>query len=154
MPQNVSRGCGLIHGIGTQNYVLIEKPNDPDGFVADLNGQLAECDECLASTLEAKERKSAKCCLVMCEVFRLIESSNSNVLVGLPTLIDQLLISNARQIKCTNENGGEKLYRNVLALQQNLKNLGDIPLHVNLDRSKQYFGLLRLASPKVNLMEA
>lgn len=76
----------------------------------------------------------------------------SNVLVGLPTLIDQLLISNARKLQTVNEHGGEKLYRDVLALQQNLKNLGDIPLHANLDRSKLYFGLLKGTSPEVSLV--
>lgn len=53
--------------------------------------------------------------------------------------MDQLLISNARNIRLANKNGQAKMMRNILALQQNLKNIGESPLDVNFDRSRKFW---------------
>lgn len=53
--------------------------------------------------------------------------------------MDHLLISNSRYIRLANEHGLAKMNRNILALQQNLKNIGDEPLEVNFDRSRTFW---------------
>lgn len=55
--------------------------------------------------------------------------------------MDQLLITNARQIRLANSFGLSKMNRNILALQQNLKNIGDEPLEVDFDRSRKFWEL-------------
>lgn len=55
--------------------------------------------------------------------------------------MDHLLITNARQIRLANEYGLSKMNRNILALQQNLKNIGDEPLEVDFDRSRKFWEL-------------
>jgi exocyst complex component 4 len=55
--------------------------------------------------------------------------------------MDQLLITNARQIRLANSFGLSKMNRNILALQQNLKNIGDEPLQVDFDRSRKFWEL-------------
>ncbi|SCV70809.1 BQ2448_3571 [Microbotryum intermedium] len=100
-------------------YQLAEDIAEPDPSVVDLNSDLAECDECAATTLAEPERKF--------------------IFEGLSLLMDQLLISNARHIRLANQFGLSKMLRNILALQQNLKNLGDAPLQVNFDRSRKFW---------------
>ncbi|SGY79129.1 BQ5605_C008g05051 [Microbotryum silenes-dioicae] len=100
-------------------YQLAEDIAEPDPSVVDLNSDLAECDECAATTLAEPERKF--------------------IFEGLSLLMDQLLISNARHIRLANQFGLKKMFRNILALQQNLKNLGDAPLQVNFDRSRKFW---------------
>ncbi|GAA5933851.1 hypothetical protein JCM1841_001318 [Sporobolomyces salmonicolor] len=102
-------------------YQLAEDIQEPDPSVVDLNGDLAECDECAAGTLGESERKF--------------------IFEGLSLLMDQLLISNARHIRLANEFGLSKMMRNILALQQNLKNIGDSPLDVDFDRSRKFWEL-------------
>lgn len=63
--------------------------------------------------------------------------------------MDQLLVHNARFIRLANHFGQAKMLRNILALQQNLKNLGDSPLDVDFDRSRRFWDLFTLG-PKVN----
>lgn len=62
---------------------------------------------------------------------------------GLSLLMDQLLIHNARHIRLANKHGMSKMMRNILALQQNLKNIGDgetpLEVEVNFDRSRTYW---------------
>ncbi|GAA6019965.1 hypothetical protein JCM11491_006723 [Sporobolomyces phaffii] len=102
-------------------YQLQEDVQEPDPSVVDLNGDLAMIDEVAAGTLGVDERKF--------------------VFEGLSSLMDQLLISNARQIRLANAFGLSKMNRNVLALQQNLKNIGDEPLGVDFDRSRKFWEL-------------
>ena len=75
-------------------------------------------------------------------------------LVGLPSLIDQLLISSAKRMKSASQLGADRICRDIMALQQNLKNLGhdSRPLYVDLDRSRKYFDLLRRNDPQVLLV--
>ena len=76
----------------------------------------------------------------------------SFVLVGLPTLMDQVLITNCRKLRSANTYGADKMCRNIMALQQNLLNVGSSPLHVDFDRSRRYYELLRANSAKVRLI--
>lgn len=61
--------------------------------------------------------------------------------------MDQLLISNSRHIRLANKHGLSKMMRNILALQQNLKNIGDSPLEVDFDRSRKFWAVFG-AGPK------
>ncbi|KAL8293460.1 hypothetical protein RQP46_000161 [Phenoliferia psychrophenolica] len=100
-------------------YQLAEDIAEPDPSVVDLNSDLAECDECAAGTLGPAERKF--------------------IFEGLSLLMDQLLISNSRYIRLANKFGLSKMQRNILALQQNLKNIGDTPLEVDFERSRKFW---------------
>lgn len=62
--------------------------------------------------------------------------------------MDELLVHNARYIRLANKFGQAKMLRNILALQQNLKNLGDTPLDVDFERSRRFWDLFA-AGPKV-----
>lgn len=62
--------------------------------------------------------------------------------------MDQLLISNSRHIRLANRFGLSKMLRNILALQQNLKNIGDTPLEVDFERSRRFWDVFA-AGPKV-----
>jgi len=62
--------------------------------------------------------------------------------------MDELLVHNARYIRLANKYGQAKMLRNILALQQNLKNLGDTPLDVDFERSRRFWDLFA-AGPKV-----
>ncbi|BGP15461.1 exocyst subunit [Rhodosporidiobolus nylandii] len=102
-------------------YQLAEDIQEPDPSIVDLNSNLAECDEVAAGTLGEGERKF--------------------IFEGLSLLMDSLLIHNARYIRLANRFGQAKMLRNILALQQNLKNLGDSPLDVDFDRSRRFWDL-------------
>jgi exocyst complex component 4 len=58
-------------------------------------------------------------------------------------------MNGARRLLSITPFGADKMCRNVMALQQNLKNLGELPLHVDLDRSRSYYDLLRVQDPSV-----
>ncbi|TNY20452.1 hypothetical protein DMC30DRAFT_251425 [Rhodotorula diobovata] len=111
-------------------YQLAEDIQEPDPSVVDLNSNLAECDDIAAGTLAEGERKY--------------------IFEGLSRLMDELLVHNARYIRLANRFGQAKMLRNILALQQNLKNLGDSPLDVNFERSRRFWDLF-VAGPKVML---
>ena len=72
---------------------------------------------------------------------------------GLSLLMDQLLISNSRYIRLANKFGLSKMQRNILALQQNLKNIGDTPLEVDFERSRKFWDVFG-AGPKVRPLPA
>ncbi|GAA6007556.1 hypothetical protein JCM10207_006385 [Rhodosporidiobolus poonsookiae] len=108
-------------------YQLQEDIQEPDPSVVDLNSDLAECDEVAAGTLGEGERKF--------------------IFEGLSLLMDSLLIHNARYIRLANQFGQAKMLRNILALQQNLKNLGDSPLDVDFERSRRFWDMFA-AGPK------
>lgn len=67
--------------------------------------------------------------------------------------MDDLLIRNARHIRLANEFGQHKMLRNILALQQNLKTLGDEPLQVNFDRSRRFWEVFE-QGPKASSPDA
>jgi exocyst complex component 4 len=61
--------------------------------------------------------------------------------------MDSLLVSLAPRIKGpVTPPGIAKMLRNLLALQQNLRNLGDVPLGVDF-RSRRFWDLVRLGDP-------
>ncbi|GAA5870920.1 hypothetical protein JCM3774_003481 [Rhodotorula dairenensis] len=111
-------------------YQLQEDILEPDPSIVDLNSDLAECDELVGHALMPRSRRF--------------------VFEGLSPLMDDLLIRNARHIRLANHFGQHKMLRNILALQQNLKTLGDEPLQVNFDRSRRFWELFE-SGPKTML---
>jgi len=57
--------------------------------------------------------------------------------------MEKLLINNVTFMKNLNPNGANKMLRNILALQQNLKNIVDNPKEISLDRAKRYYELYK-----------
>jgi hypothetical protein len=66
--------------------------------------------------------------------------------------MEQVLISGSRHLRFVNEHGIQKILRNVVALQQNLKTLNDGPRDTGLERAKQYYGLFPL-TPSVSTLQ-
>lgn len=66
--------------------------------------------------------------------------SLSFVFEGLGQLMETLLITNARFIRAINSNGVKKMFRNILALQQNIKIISE-GSQVEFDRAKRYYTL-------------
>lgn len=63
--------------------------------------------------------------------------------------MEQLLISNAKYIRNANDLGIQKMMRNILALQQNIKTITDANQSNVFERVKRYYSMFRL-SPPVN----
>lgn len=103
------------------NYYIDQEASEPDPHIVDLNADLVKCDDYTSSTLPPKERKF--------------------VFEGVGQLMQSLLISNARHICAMNQNGVKKMFRNILALQQNIKIISE-GLQVDFDRAKRYYALL------------
>lgn len=84
-----------------------------------------------------------------------VSTSGRFIFEGLSSLMDHLLIHNARYIRLANEHGMSKMMRNILALQQNLKNIGEgeTLLEVDFDRSRTYWEVFG-KGPKVSAAAA
>ena len=71
------------------------------------------------------------------------------VFEGIGQLMESLLISNAKNIRAMNQNGVKKMFRNILALQQNIKIIAE-GLQIEFDRAKRYYALFT-KSPSVGI---
>ena len=101
-------------------YQLAEDTTEPDPAIVEFNSDLANCELAISAAVGDSERRF--------------------VFEGLSLFMDKLLVANARFIRLANRQGLSKMQRNILALGQNLKNLGgDQPLEVNFDRSRLYW---------------
>ncbi|CAG8500956.1 8518_t:CDS:10 [Ambispora leptoticha] len=122
--------CHTLHYIDMAmregNYQLQEAASEPDPFVLMLNSDLVHFDECITSSLPIREHKF--------------------VFEGIDSLMEHVLISNATYIKSLNFSGVTKMKRNILALQQNLRNIVDTPNQVSFDRAQQYYELHRVGA--------
>ncbi|KAK4052526.1 exocyst subunit [Microbotryomycetes sp. JL221] len=107
---------------------------EPDPSIVDLNSDIAEVDDCASTTLADSEKRF--------------------IFLGLSTLMDQLLVSNSKHVRLMNQAGHTKMQRNILALQQNLKNIGDRQplLDVKFDSSKKFWDMFQ-KGPK-DMLEA
>lgn len=63
------------------------------------------------------------------------------VFEGLGTLMEHLLISNSRHIRFANAVGVQKIMRNMLAMQQNLKTITDASQDADFERARAYWNL-------------
>ncbi|GJE87574.1 Sec8 exocyst complex component-specific domain-containing protein [Phanerochaete sordida] len=113
------------------NYYIDQEVSEPDPHIVDLNADLVKCDDYTSSTLPTKERRF--------------------VFEGIGQLMESLLISNAKHIRAMNQNGVKKMFRNILALQQNTKIISE-GLQVDFDRAKRYY-ILFTKSPS-DLLDA
>jgi exocyst complex component 4 len=66
------------------------------------------------------------------------------VFEGLGTLMEHLLISNSRHIRFANAVGIQKIMRNMLAMQQNLKTITDASQDADFERARAYWNLFSL----------
>lgn len=129
------------------NYTLDEVTLEPDPHVVDLNAELVSCDDVFADTLSDADRRY---------VFYLLKHGPllTNTLcrflfLGLSGFMDLQLVTLVRKMRAINRHGVTKMVRNVLALQQNLKSIVDIPGEVSLERSRRFWDLL-LHTPEVS----
>ncbi|KAG9049709.1 hypothetical protein FS837_009354 [Tulasnella sp. UAMH 9824] len=120
--------CRIIHFLDLAmrqgNYQLDHEPGEPDPHVIDLNSDLAACEDCTTLSLPEREKRF--------------------IFEGLGTLMEHLLISNARHVRFANDLGIKKIFRNILALQQNLKLLSDLPEDAEFGRARRYWELFLL----------
>lgn len=70
------------------------------------------------------------------------------VFVGLGSLMDQMLISNARLLRLPTAFGIKKINRNMLALQQSIKSITDDEESAEFKQAKKYYALFNV-SPQV-----
>ncbi|KAG9018863.1 hypothetical protein FRB90_008800 [Tulasnella sp. 427] len=120
--------CRIIHFLDLAmrqgNYQLEHEPGEPEPHVIDLNSDLAACEDCTTLSLPEREKRF--------------------IFEGLGTLMEHLLISNARHVRFANDLGIKKIFRNILALQQNLKTLSDLPEDAEFGRARRYWELFLL----------
>ncbi|KAA8911144.1 Sec8 exocyst complex component-specific domain-containing protein [Sphaerosporella brunnea] len=100
------------------NYCLDNAVSTPDTNVLVLNTDLVWFDEDIASALPQRET-------------RFVER-------GLGTLMSHILVANASTIKIINQDGVDRMQRNILVLQQNLKN---IDVSADLGRAARFYAL-------------
>lgn len=68
---------------------------------------------------------------------------------GLGALTDQVMVSSARFVRFATQFGVHKIERNILAIQQTLRNITDGAEDTNMDRAKRYWALYGIG-PKVS----
>ncbi|CAJ0842913.1 15490_t:CDS:10 [Entrophospora sp. SA101] len=111
------------------NYQLDYEAYEPDPYVIELNSDIVKFDESIASCLSAREHKF--------------------IFEGLDSLMQNVLINNATFLRNLNSNGVSKMTRNILALQQNLKNIVEVPKEISLDKSRIYYELYNIGPTKM-----
>jgi len=130
--------CRTIHYLNlamrTNDFLIEQAPLEPDMQVAELNADMGKIDDFAASTLPERERRF--------------------LFEGLGSLMDQLLVSGARYINLMNSHGVDRIMRNLLALEQNLKTMtGDEARDADLSRARRYWAMFA-GGPKEMLERA
>ncbi|SJX62766.1 related to SEC8-protein transport protein [Sporisorium reilianum f. sp. reilianum] len=116
----------LTTAISESTYVITSTAIEPAPPIVDLNAELANLDDVLSETLPAASRAFA--------------------LSGMSVLIDACLIGLVHSLKAVNRDGVTKLLRNMLAVQQNLKNI--LPAaEVSFERCRRFYELLYAQTP-------
>ncbi|CAO1630595.1 unnamed protein product [Sympodiomycopsis kandeliae] len=85
------------------NYLVEESNAEPDPHIVDLNSELANLDDILIDSVKPSDHRF--------------------LFEGLSNLMDTMLISAIKKLRAINRPGVSKMIRNILALQQNLKNI-------------------------------
>ncbi|CAH1761821.1 7912_t:CDS:10 [Entrophospora sp. SA101] len=131
--EKVELRCHALHflDLATRegNYQLDYEAYEPDPYVIELNSDIVKFDESIASCLSAREHKF--------------------IFEGLDSLMQNVLINNATFLRNLNSNGVSKMTRNILALQQNLKNIVEVPKEISLDKSRIYYELYNIGPTKM-----
>ncbi|THH28293.1 hypothetical protein EUX98_g5894 [Antrodiella citrinella] len=122
--------CRVMHHLNlalrSGNYRIEQEATEPDPHVTDLNIELSKCDEIISRTLAAEER--------------------GFVFEGIGHLMESLLIANARYIRNVNAMGVQKMTRNILALQQNVKTIAIESKVTPFDRAKRFYSLFSMST--------
>ncbi|CAB4383870.1 unnamed protein product [Rhizophagus irregularis] len=120
--------CHTLHYVDKAmregNYQLEYEAYEPDPFVLTLNTDVVKYDESIVSHLPAKEHKF--------------------IFEGLDSLMEHVLVNNAIYTRNLNKNGVMKMTRNILALQQNLKNIVETPGEISLERARRYYEMFNM----------
>ncbi|WFD48571.1 Xaa-Pro aminopeptidase [Malassezia furfur] len=103
-------------------YVVDGGALEPDSHVLEWNGELTAFSELLKDTLSVEHQQF--------------------VLDGLDVLLDAVMVEGVRSVRAINRHGVTKMLRNILSLQQNLKNLAASPQRIDLERSKKFWEML------------
>ncbi|KAG5353237.1 hypothetical protein C0989_009200 [Termitomyces sp. Mn162] len=106
------------------NYSIDGETMEPDPRIGELNTELVKCDDLVSTCLPARERQF--------------------VFAGLGYLMEDLVISNARHLRCVTPFGIKKILRNMLALQQSIKTFSNDGQNTEFERAKQYYSLFFL----------
>ncbi|KAF8560204.1 hypothetical protein OG21DRAFT_1480036 [Imleria badia] len=106
------------------NYQVDHEVGEPDPYIVDLNSELSHLDEFTSTTL--------------------LKNEQNFVFFGLEDLVEQLLVSNARQIRVANDFGMKKVNRNIRALQQCVRTICDGEQFARFERARQYYALFHL----------
>lgn len=109
--------CSMRHG----NYAIDREASEPDGHVVDLNAELTEVERSLLTSVSGPARRF--------------------IFVGLGSLIDQLLITNARLLRLPTAFGIKKINRTMLALQQCIRSITDDQECSEFRQAKEYYSL-------------
>lgn len=89
--------------IAEGNYLVEESAAEPDPHVVDLNAELANLDDIIADSVTPEYHRF--------------------LFEGLASFMEAILIGAVKKLKAINRSGVSKMIRNILALQQNLKNI-------------------------------
>jgi exocyst complex component 4 len=120
--------CRVIHFLNLAmrqgNYRVDHETFEPEPHIIDLNSELSAYDDVIASTLPERERRF--------------------VFEGLGSMVEHLLVYNARYIRFANKFGIQKIMRNILAVQQSLKTLSDAPQDAEFERAKTFYDMFSL----------
>nr|CDI53407.1 related to SEC8-protein transport protein [Melanopsichium pennsylvanicum 4] len=123
----------LTLAITETTHAVNDTAVEPAPHIVDLNAEIASLDDILTETLPPESR--------------------SFVLSGMTTLMDATLIGLVHKIRAVNTEGVTKMLRNILALQQNLKNIlpsskSGIPVETpSFERCRKFYELLYSKTP-------
>ncbi|WFD27332.1 Xaa-Pro aminopeptidase [Malassezia nana] len=104
------------------SYVTDVHNMEPDVHIVDLNTELAACHEIFKESM--------------------LPEHHAFVFDGLDVLMDAVLTQAVTRLPAINRFGVTKMLRNILSVQQNLKNIVDEPRRIDLERSKRLWELL------------
>ncbi|WFD06742.1 Xaa-Pro aminopeptidase [Malassezia vespertilionis] len=103
-------------------YVVDGLSHEPDSHVVALNTELSACNEVYKETL--------------------LPEHQAFLFDGLDKLMDAMMVSAVTSTGAVNHHGVIKMIRNILSLQQNLKNILAVPQTVDLERSKRLWEMV------------
>ncbi|KIJ68218.1 hypothetical protein HYDPIDRAFT_106370 [Hydnomerulius pinastri MD-312] len=106
------------------NYQVDHEVGEPDPYIVDLNTELSKFDEFVSVTL--------------------LKDEQDFVFSGLEDLIEHLLVANAQHIRLANDFGIKKVMRNIRALQQSIRTIGDGQQSAQFEKARQYYSLFSL----------
>ncbi|KAJ9101966.1 hypothetical protein QFC20_005115 [Naganishia adeliensis] len=128
--------CRMMHycevSMSKGNYRIENEADEPDPYILDLTADLGECHAVVSSNLPEEDVRFLFC--------------------GLGSLADQIMVSTGRYVRFATQFGVYKIQRNILAIQQTLRNITDGAEDAILSRAQRYWQLYEIG-PKAMLEE-